>query len=63
VHDVGVQLSHHVHVPLGADRLTDLAEPLDECGQHAHKALDHHLVVVDQHDAHRTGLGNTLGPG
>jgi hypothetical protein len=35
-------------------RLADDLHPLGERGQHRLEALDHHFMVVDQHDSHRS---------
>jgi hypothetical protein len=51
-HDVRVQLLDHLERALGAHCLADNAHPVGERGQHCLEALDHHLVVVDQHDSH-----------
>jgi hypothetical protein len=42
---------------------TDAGSRNDPRGQHAPEVLDHHLVVVDQHDAHKGPvMSNTFGP-
>src|ERR1700726_2281982 len=54
-HDVRVQLLDHLERALGAHCLADNAHPVGERGQHCLEALDHHLLVVDQHDSHWSG--------
>ena len=54
-HDVGVELLDHAERPLGAHRLADHLHAVGERRQHRLETLDHHLVVVDQHDSHWSG--------
>src|SRR6202171_1137013 len=52
-HDVGAEVLDHAERPLSADGLTDHLHAVGERREHGLEALDDHLVVVDQHKAHR----------
>jgi hypothetical protein len=55
-HDVRVEVFDHPHRRGAADRHPDHFDAAGERREHRLEALDHHLVIVDEHHAHRHGI-------